>query len=55
MAATVFAQTLCEEQRVAKQKLPEVPHFMRELPRTATGKVQRFRILEDLISVKAAP
>jgi acyl-CoA synthetase (AMP-forming)/AMP-acid ligase II len=46
---------LSEEQRVAKQKLPEVLYFMRELPRTATGKVQRFRILENLISVKAAP
>jgi acyl-CoA synthetase (AMP-forming)/AMP-acid ligase II len=46
---------LSEEQRVAKQKLPEVLHFMRELPRTATGKVQRFRILEDIMSAQAAP
>jgi len=46
---------LTEEQRVAKQKLPEVLHFMGELPRTATGKVQRFRILEEIMSAQAAP
>jgi acyl-CoA synthetase (AMP-forming)/AMP-acid ligase II len=46
---------LSEEQRVAKQKLPEVLHFMGELPRTATGKVQRFRILEEIMSAQAAP
>jgi acyl-CoA synthetase (AMP-forming)/AMP-acid ligase II len=46
---------LSEEQRIAKQKLPEVLHFMGELPRTATGKVQRFRILEEIMSAQAAP
>jgi acyl-CoA synthetase (AMP-forming)/AMP-acid ligase II len=46
---------LSEEQRVAKQKLPEVVHFRGELPRTATGKVQRFRLLEDIMSAQAAP
>jgi cyclohexanecarboxylate-CoA ligase len=35
-----------ETRRIAKQKLPERLEFVDELPVTATGKVEKFRLRE---------
>jgi len=34
------------KERLAPHKYPRVIHFVRELPKTATGKIQRFRLRE---------
>lgn len=37
-----------EPRRIANQKLPERLEVVAELPRTARGKVQKFRLREDV-------
>jgi 2-aminobenzoate-CoA ligase len=35
------------KQQIAPYKYPRVIEFVEELPRTATGKLQRFRLRDD--------
>jgi non-ribosomal peptide synthetase component E (peptide arylation enzyme) len=55
VSATASPPTLAEivaflgEKRIAKQKLPERVEYVEELPKTATGKVEKFRLRELVI------
>jgi len=48
LGADDLLRYLADDRRLARQKLPEVIRFLPDLPRTATGKVQRYRILQAL-------
>jgi non-ribosomal peptide synthetase component E (peptide arylation enzyme) len=50
LGATVDAAELrrfLEDQRIARQKVPEEFRILDDLPRTASGKVQKFRLVAD--------
>jgi acyl-CoA synthetase (AMP-forming)/AMP-acid ligase II len=55
LSAEVDERTLIEHcrQRLAGYKVPEVIHVMSEIPRTATGKLQRRRVAELVASERS--
>jgi cyclohexanecarboxylate-CoA ligase len=40
--------TFLRGRRIANQKLPERLEVVAEMPRTASGKIQKFRLREDV-------
>jgi acyl-coenzyme A synthetase/AMP-(fatty) acid ligase len=50
-ALTEALQTFVKT-RIAPYKYPRLVEYVRELPRTATGKLQRFRLRDDAAATR---